>query len=74
MDDDCREILASMRTYLDGECPDDLEEVVVRHLGDCPPCMDRAEFERELRAIVKSKCKDAAPPGLLDRVIGTIQP
>lgn len=72
MEENCREILTALRTYLDGECPDDLEEVVARHIVDCPPCLDRADFERELQAMVAHKCKEQAPPDLLDRVLRRI--
>jgi anti-sigma factor (TIGR02949 family) len=69
MDETCREILVSLRTYLDGECTDDLEDVVARHLVDCPPCLDRADFERELQVIIRQRCRESAPPALVDRVI-----
>ena len=74
MGDDCREALARLDLYLDGECEAALEATIRRHLDDCPPCVDRAEFERELRAIVARKCRDAAPHGLVDRVLGALRP
>lgn len=73
MDDDCRKVLDELQRYLDGECPESLERTVGRHLRDCMPCLDRAGFERELRAVVASTCKQAAPTGLLDRVIARFQ-
>jgi mycothiol system anti-sigma-R factor len=69
MGEHCRESLEDLERYLDDECEPDLEQAIRAHLGDCPPCLDRAEFERELRAIVARRCKDAAPSGLLDRII-----
>ncbi|CAN5886950.1 hypothetical protein BH23ACT8_BH23ACT8_00240 [soil metagenome] len=71
--DDCREALEQLHTYLDHECGADLEQAIRAHLDDCPPCLDRADFEQQLRAIVASKCKDAAPSGLLDRVIADLK-
>lgn len=65
----CAEVLKELDVFLDGECADDLEASVRRHLGDCPPCMDRAGFERGLRDLIASKCRDAAPSGLVDRII-----
>ncbi|MBA2528950.1 MAG: mycothiol system anti-sigma-R factor [Euzebyales bacterium] len=73
MGDDCREVLRDLQTYLDGECPDDLEALVQRHLEDCPPCLDRTEFERELRALIAAKCTDCAPPGLFERVAARLR-
>jgi anti-sigma factor (TIGR02949 family) len=65
---DCRQVLRQLRTYLDGETPGDFEAFVARHLTGCSPCLQRAEFEREVRHIVAAKCREGAPPGLLDRV------
>lgn len=72
MDEPCREVLASLALFLDGECPERMERTIVAHLHDCPPCLGRADFERELRAIIATKCKDAAPSGLLDRVLRVV--
>jgi anti-sigma factor (TIGR02949 family) len=66
---ECAEVLQDLYVFLDGECADDLEASVRHHLGDCPPCMDRADFERALRELIASKCRDAAPTGLVDRII-----
>jgi anti-sigma factor (TIGR02949 family) len=71
---DCRDVLAELDRYLDGECGEDLAKSVHHHLGDCPPCLDRADFERALRELIASKCKDAAPSGLIDRIIADLRP
>lgn len=68
MGDQCNEVLERLQTYLDHECPDDVEAVVEAHLRLCPPCMDRADFERRIRAMVASRCRDAAPDGLVDAI------
>lgn len=74
MDERCRDALQDLQTYLDGECGRSLEAVIREHLGDCSPCLDRADFERELRAILARRCKDAAPSGLVDRVLAQLRP
>jgi mycothiol system anti-sigma-R factor len=73
MGDECREALQRLQTYLDGECEASLEVAIRRHLDDCPPCLGRADFERELRAIIARRCKDVAPQGLIDRVIASLR-
>ncbi len=73
MEADCRQILADLATYLDGECHRDLDALISRHLSDCPPCVDRADFERELRALVASRCRDAAPSGLAGQVLARLR-
>ena len=68
MDDGCRQVLRELQLFLDGEGAEELQRTIERHLGGCSPCFDRAEFQREVRALIASKCTDCAPPGLLERV------
>jgi anti-sigma factor (TIGR02949 family) len=68
MEDDCREILHDLTVYLDGESTVEVEHLVTRHLIDCPPCMDRADFERQLRSLLARSCRVRAPQDVLDRV------
>lgn len=72
MNEPCREVLEELDVFLDGECGPSLEEAVHRHLEECSPCLDRADFQRELRDLIASKCKDAAPAGLLDRILNEL--
>lgn len=74
MKSSCQEVLEELDTFLDNECGEDLAASVRKHLGDCPPCMDRADFERALRDLIASKCRDAAPSGLVDRIIDSLKP
>jgi mycothiol system anti-sigma-R factor len=69
MVDKCREALRELQLYLDDECGQDVETAIRMHLGDCPPCFDRAEFERELRAVISRKCRDTAPSTLVTRIM-----
>lgn len=73
MEENCREVLAELETFLDGESPDNLEAAVTRHLADCSPCLDRADFERELRALLARHCRQSAPSGLLERVVARLR-
>ena len=39
------------------------------HLSDCSPCMQRAEFRRHIKVVVRSKCAgDDVPPALEHRI------
>lgn len=73
MGDDCHAALSDLQTFLDGECGAALERAILAHLHSCQPCLHRADFERELRIIVATKCRDIAPSGLLDRVMLRLQ-
>lgn len=65
---DCREALADLERFLDGELPAGDIGRVKQHLSACYPCTDRASFEEQLRALVRRGCVDAAPPDLVDRI------
>lgn len=65
----CREALYELQVFLDGECGAVLEQAIAVHLRECRPCFARADFERELRAIIAASCRERAPEGLLDRVV-----
>ncbi|CAN5713438.1 hypothetical protein BH24ACT15_BH24ACT15_21720 [soil metagenome] len=73
MSDHCDALLERLETFLDGECPQDVHRVVEEHLRLCPPCLDRADFERKLRALVATRCRDAAPPGLVNTIMAQLQ-
>jgi anti-sigma factor (TIGR02949 family) len=68
MSDECDALLERLEIYLDGECPRDMESQIAAHLQECPPCLDRADFERKVRQLVASRCRDAAPSGLMDAI------
>jgi hypothetical protein len=44
------------------------------HLSDCNPCMERAEFRRHVKIMVRSKCTgDLVPPALEQRIRGLLE-
>lgn len=69
MREDCHAAVSDLQVFLDGECGAALERAILDHLDRCTGCERRADFERELRIVVATKCKDVAPSGLLERVI-----
>lgn len=73
MDDQCRDALRQLQEYLDGECPADLEATIREHLADCPPCWDRADFEREVRNVVARHCHEPAPAALVQRILADLR-
>ena len=68
MSAECQRILSDLALYLDGECGAEVEHVVTSHLTGCPPCMDRADFERRLRTLLADSCKRRAPEDVIARV------
>jgi anti-sigma factor (TIGR02949 family) len=68
-DCNCEEALAELQRFLDGELEVSDHDDIQRHLSDCEPCMDRAEFSRRLRIMISSKCvEQSIPPELVVRI------
>lgn len=66
---DCQQVLRDIQTYLDGEVAGEACDEIERHLGACGPCLDRADFLRGLRELLRAKCGcDEVPPELEARV------
>jgi mycothiol system anti-sigma-R factor len=70
----CEETLREIQRFLDGELDIDLTSAIHRHIADCHPCGERAEFQRHLKALIAAKCgTEAVPPALVDRIASMIQ-
>ena len=70
----CEETLREIQRFHDGELDIDLTAAINRHIADCHPCGERAEFQRHLKALIAAKCgTEDVPPALLERVTSLIQ-
>ena len=65
---ECREALTAIYNYLDGELTDQVRVEIRRHLDDCPPCDGVFVFEAEIKTMLATRCRDAAPEGLRRRI------
>jgi anti-sigma factor (TIGR02949 family) len=65
---DCSQALHDLQRYLDGELPEGELSTIKEHLAACYPCADRATFEEQLRALVRDRCAEAAPPQLVEQI------
>ena len=65
---DCERALKKIEVYVDGELEPAEAEMLRAHLGDCPPCGDRAEFQRRLKALLAAKCASETPVSLKVRL------
>lgn len=65
---DCERALREIEIYLDGELEPPEAEMLRSHLGDCPPCESRAEFQRRLRLLLAAKCGSEMPVSLRIRL------
>jgi anti-sigma factor (TIGR02949 family) len=69
----CEEVLAEIEHFLHGELDPGETARLADHLTTCTPCFDRAEFQRRLKDIIRSKCRSDAPEHLIWKVRMTIR-
>jgi mycothiol system anti-sigma-R factor len=69
---DCRETVARLYEFLDGELTEERRRAIEAHLDHCPPCGSVVSFEAELRRVVADRCKDHVPEQLRERIAATI--
>jgi len=73
LQDDCRKVLEQVELYLDGELEAAVRLEIDEHLEACGPCMDRSEFQRSLKELIRAKCGcDELPPQVLERLRSTL--
>ena len=66
----CDEVLAEIERFIDGEMDVERSILLAHHLSSCSPCLDRADFQKDLKEIVRRKCASstATPEHLVTRV------
>jgi len=66
----CEEVLREIEHFVDGELDPARSTHLAEHLGVCGSCLERADFQRRLKEIVRVKCTGApvTPEHLLDKV------
>jgi len=70
---DCNDSLAQLYTFLDGELTDDKRVDIRKHLDDCSPCLERFDFQAELKVVIAKKCHEEVPQELRDRIAALIE-
>ena len=72
-DEDCREILDEVYTYLDQEVTRLDVERIKHHLAECAPCLRQYDLEEALKALVRRSCAcEPAPDTLRLRIMTQI--
>lgn len=69
----CIETLSAIYVFIDRETDDATREQLGQHLSDCPPCLEKFEFESELKTVISSKCREQVPDHLYERVRSSIR-
>jgi mycothiol system anti-sigma-R factor len=64
----CDEVLHEIEHYLHGELGQQQSSRLATHLEECSPCLERAEFQRKLKEIVRDKCRCETPEHVVLRI------
>ncbi len=65
----CQEAVEKLWQYLDRELDGEVSSEIQRHLHECRGCFSKAEFEQQLRALLRRSCgAEQAPPELRERL------
>ena len=70
---DCSEVLAEVWLFLDHECDTARRKLLERHLDECQPCLAEYGLDEKLKKLLATKCAEAAPAGLKDRLRASIR-
>ena len=73
MKDECNDLLHELDHLLHGELPDEQARSLKKHLEDCPPCFESADFQAQLKALIAKRCCEDVPEGLRTRILGFLQ-
>ena len=66
---ECEQTLREIESFLDGELEVAVRIRVEHHLSGCNPCMERAEFRKQLKTLISEKCVESAVPGdVIERI------
>ncbi|MFC5380578.1 mycothiol system anti-sigma-R factor [Aquipuribacter nitratireducens] len=69
---DCADALDRLYEYIDGELTPEVKHKIRVHLDECAPCLDQADVERAVKALVSRSCREGAPEGLRQRVLARL--
>lgn len=70
---DCAEVLAEVWLFLDNECDATRRSLLETHLDECQPCLAEYGLDEKLKRLLATKCAEAAPAGLKDRLRASIR-
>lgn len=70
---DCSDAVHTLYHFLDGELTPDRLAHIQQHLEACPPCLEKFDFEAELRMMIARKCRDEVPDSLRIRIVESIR-
>ena len=61
MGDECDDLLHELADFLPGELDAERTAHLRAHLDDCPPCFETADFQAQLREVLRRRCVEQVP-------------
>lgn len=68
----CDDALDTLYHYLDGELTETRRAQIRKHLEECSPCLQKFDFEAELKVVIARRCRDQVPEHLRLRVAAAL--
>ena len=73
MGSECDDLLHEVADFLHGELDAEETARLQRHLEDCPPCFETADFQAQLRQLLSKRCREQVPADFQARVVAMLQ-
>ena len=70
---ECQEALDTLYRFIDGELTEQRRRQIQDHLDDCPPCLDKFDFEAVLKVVIAQRCRETVPESLRLRIAISLQ-
>jgi anti-sigma factor (TIGR02949 family) len=70
---DCDDLLHELNDLLHGDLDAERKAKLHAHLEECPPCLETADFQAQLRQIVAKRCCESVPESLQARIASMLQ-
>ena len=73
LDGYCVDALRELYLFLDGELTEERRVVIEAHVNECSPCMEKFQFEDDLRVGIRTVVQgQVPPPDFRDRLLSAI--
>ena len=69
---DCNAVVEELYTFLDGELTSSRRVQITKHLDGCVDCHEVVDFHAELKITISTKCREAAPEHLRQRILDAL--
>lgn len=68
MGHECDDLLRQLADLFSGELAPERSAELHRHLADCPPCMETADFQAQFRQLLAKRCTETVPEEFRARI------